>query len=127
MSKQLVSTGPGTKPGLHAQAVRFGNLLYISGQVALENGKVVGGADCELQAQQVFKNMESILKAAGGTFSDVLKVTCFLVNPDDLPAYNSVRSKIFAVEPPASTTVIVKRLGWPEFLIEIEAVAGLSA
>ena len=125
MAKQLISTDPKVKPGLHAQAVRTGRLLFISGQVALEGGKVIGGSDCAKQAGQVFKNMQAVLKAAGAGFGDVVKVNCFLVNPDDLPAYNSVRSKIFAVEPPASTTVIVKRLGWPEFLIEIEAVAEL--
>lgn len=121
-------------PGLSApvshytDAVRFGDLLFISGLVGVdEKLNVVGGDDAAAQAHQVFRNMEKILHAAGAGFSDVLRVTVYLTDIDDRARINPVRQAYFGETRPASTLVEVSKLILPELKVEIEAVAGLSA
>ena len=86
----------------------------------------MGEGNCEAQAEQTLDNVEAALKAAGVTMSDVAKITAFLINDDDYSAYASVRSKRFLAPGPASSTVFVKGLVNPKFLIEIEAIAVAS-
>jgi enamine deaminase RidA (YjgF/YER057c/UK114 family) len=71
-------------------------------------------------------NIRSVVEAAGGSMADVIKITCFLTNVADYPAYGKVRVETFPNDPPASSTVIVAGLVRPEFLVEVEAVAHLS-
>ncbi|GIX46266.1 MAG: endoribonuclease [Candidatus Tectimicrobiota bacterium] len=119
-------------PGLHepishyTDAVRFGNLLFISGCGPLdEHLNLVGGDDVVEQTRQVFRNLEKILRAAGATFADVLKVTVYLTNIDDRAKINPVRQEFFGSARPASTLIEVSRLAVPGMKVEIEAVAGL--
>jgi 2-iminobutanoate/2-iminopropanoate deaminase len=108
----------------YTDAVRAGDLLFISGCVALdEHGNVVGEGDVVVQARQVFANIGRILEAAGASFADVVKVTLFLVDIDDRARINPVRQEFFGEARPASTLVEVSALVLPEFLIEVEAVA----
>jgi 2-iminobutanoate/2-iminopropanoate deaminase len=108
----------------YTDAVRVGDLLFISGCVSLdEEGAVVGAGDVVAQARQVFKNLGLILEAAGAGFADVAKVTHFLTNVDDRARINPVRQEFFGEARPASTLVEVSRLVLPEFLIEVEAIA----
>jgi 2-iminobutanoate/2-iminopropanoate deaminase len=108
----------------YTDAVRAGNLLFVSGCVALdEHGKVVGEGDVVAQARQVFVNIGLVLAAAGASFADVAKVTTFLVDIDDRARINPVRQEFFGAARPASTLVEVSALVLPEFLIEVEAVA----
>jgi len=108
----------------YTDAVRAGNLLFVSGCVALDrDGKLVGEGDVVAQARQVFENIGLCLSAAGASFADVVKVTTFLTNIDDRPAVNEVRKQVFGAAKPASTLVEVSALVLPEFLIEVEAVA----
>ena len=96
----------------------------MSGQVAVDaSGNLVGQGSCGAQADQVFRNVEAALKSAGATLDDVTKITCFMVNADDYPAYAAVRNRVFPENGPASSTVIIKALVRPEFLLEIEAIA----
>jgi 2-iminobutanoate/2-iminopropanoate deaminase len=112
----------------YTDAVRAGNLLFISGCVSLDaDGKVVGEGDVVAQARQVFANIRLVLAAAGATFADVVKVTTFLTNIDDRARINPVRQEFFGVARPASTLVEVSALVLPEFLIEVEAVAVLPS
>jgi len=90
-----------------------------------EKGNMVGKGDAGIQSEQCFRNVEAALSAAGATFDDVTKITCFLVNGDDYPAYAEVRNKRFLDNGPASSTVIVNALVRPELLVEIEAIAVL--
>ena len=105
-------------------AVRAGDLLFVSGIVAVDgDGQLVGADDVVAQAQQVFENMRVVLTAAKCTFADVVKVTIFLTDVDDRPLINPLRQEVFGEARPASTLVEVSRLAVPGAKIEIEAVA----
>jgi len=109
----------------YTDAVRFGDLLFISGVTPVdETLAVVGGDDVVAQARQVFRNMAKVLAAAGLGFADVLKVTVYLTDVDDRPKINPVRQEVFGATRPASTLVGVKALAVPGIKIEVEAVAG---
>jgi 2-iminobutanoate/2-iminopropanoate deaminase len=108
----------------YTDAVRAGELLFISGSVAVDaEGKLVGEGDVVAQARQVFENIGLCLAAAGASFADVVKVTTFLTDVEDRARINPVRQEFFGEAKPASTLVEVSALVLPEFLIEVEAVA----
>ena len=110
----------------YTDAVRFGNLLFISGIGPLaEDGSLVGRDDVVEQTRQIFRNMQKALSAVGATFADVLKVTVFLTDVDDRTKINPVRQEHFGSARPASTLVEVSRLAIPGMKVEIEAVVGL--
>jgi 2-iminobutanoate/2-iminopropanoate deaminase len=112
----------------YTDAVRFGNILFVSGLTAHDAaGKIVGGTDTAEQTRQILKNLKLVLDAAGATMADVLKVTVFLTNIEDRAAINPVRQEFFGSARPASTLVEVSRLALPEMKVEIEAVVGLPA
>jgi 2-iminobutanoate/2-iminopropanoate deaminase len=112
----------------YTDAVRAGNLLFVSGCVALDaEGKLVGEGDVAAQARQVFTNIGLCLSAAGASFADVVKVTTFLTDIADRGQINPVRQEFFGAARPASTLVEVSALVLPEFLIEVEAVAVLPS
>lgn len=105
-------------------AVRAGELLHVSGIVAVDGGgNLVGGADVAAQTRQVFENMRAVLAAAGCGFEDVVKVTVFLTDIDDRPLINPVRQEVFGTTRPASTLVEVPRLAVDGAKVEIECVA----
>jgi 2-iminobutanoate/2-iminopropanoate deaminase len=108
----------------YTDAVRAGDLLFVSGCVSVDaDGNVVGIGDVVAQARQVFVNIGLALAAAGASFADVVKVTTFLTDIDDRARINPVRQEVFGDARPASTLVEVSALVLPEFLIEVEAVA----
>ena len=110
----------------YTDAVRFGDTLYISGVAALDaKGELVGGDDVAAQARKTLENMDLILKAAGASFADVLKVTVYLTDVNDRLAINPVRKVFFGNARPASTLIGVNELAIPGMKIEIEEVAGL--
>ena len=112
----------------HTDAVRAGNLLFVSGVVPVDaDGKLVGGDDVVAQARQVFEGMRTVLGAAGCTFADVVKVTLFLTDVDDRPLVNPVRQEVFGSTRPASTLVEVPRLAVEGAKIEVECVALVPA
>jgi 2-iminobutanoate/2-iminopropanoate deaminase len=107
----------------YTDAVRAGDLLFVSGCVPVDgDGNLVPG-DVAAQAQQVFANIGAVLDAAGASFADVVKVTVFLLDVDDRQAVNAVRQEVFGETRPASTLVEVSRLAIPGARIEVEAVA----
>ena len=108
----------------YTDAVRAGDLLFVSGCVPVDGeGKLVGAGDVVAQARQVFANIGAILAAAGSRPEDVVKVTVFLTDIDERPEINPVRQEFFGDARPASTLVEVSRLAVPGARIEIEAVA----
>lgn len=110
----------------YTDAVRAGNLLFVSGIVPVDaGGKLVGEGDVTEQVRQVFRNMQLVLGAAGCGFDDVVKVVTFLLNIDDRPLINPVRMEFFGEARPASTLVEVSALAVPGALLEIEAVAAI--
>jgi len=111
--------------GPYSQAVVSGNLVFTSGQIPLsaedaQSGQVTGSSITE-QTEQVIKNLEAVLKAAGSSFAKVVKTTCFLADMGDFAAFNEVYAKYFTGKP-ARSTVAVKQLP-KSVLVEIEAVA----
>ncbi len=124
MARQTFFPNPNNKPQGFSPATRVGNIVFVSGQVAMnENGNLVGEGNAGAQSEQCFKNVEAALSAAGATFDDVTKITCFLVNGGDYAAYADVRNKLFPENGPASSTVIISALVKPDLLVEIEATA----
>jgi 2-iminobutanoate/2-iminopropanoate deaminase len=126
MAKEMIVPDPDRKPAGFAPATKVGNMVFVSGQTGTGDNGLVGGAVRE-QTQQTFKNLETVLKAAGATMADVVKITCFLVRANDYKGYAEERLKAFYPDAqPASSTLIVKALARPEFLVEIEAIAVIS-
>ena len=112
----------------YTDAVRFGDILFVSGLTAHDGeGKLIGGADAAAQTRQILVNLKLVLDAAGATMADVLKVTVFLTDINDRAAINPVRQEFFGAAKPASTLIEVSRLALPEMKVEIEAVVGLPA
>lgn len=118
----------GLAPALshYADAVRFGDILFVSGVVALDQDQnIIGKDDVVTQARVIFESLEKILSAAKASFADVLKVTVLLINVDDRAKINPIRQQYFGEHKPASTLIGVKALALPDILVEIEAVVGL--
>ena len=110
----------------YCDAVRFGDLLFISGVPPTDaKGKLVGGEDVVEQTRQVFRNMKLVLDAAGASFADILKVTVYLLDVNDRTKINPVRKEYFGAARPASTLIGVSELAIPGMKVEIEAVVGL--
>jgi 2-iminobutanoate/2-iminopropanoate deaminase len=112
----------------YTDAVRFGDLLFVSGIAPLDaDGKLVGDGDVVAQTLHVFTNLKRVLDASGAQFRDVLKVTVFLTDVRHRSEINPVRQEFFGQARPASTLVGVKELALPGMLIEIEAVVGIPS
>ncbi len=108
----------------YTDAVRAGDLVFVSGCVPVDSeGRLVGGDDVVAQARQAFANVGAVLAAAGVTFVDVAKVTVFLTDVDDRAKINPVRQEVFGDSRPASTLVEVSRLAIAGAKIEVEAIA----
>jgi len=108
----------------YTDAVRVGDLLFVSGVVPVDGaGALVGGDDVVAQTRQVFANLGAVLAAAGAGFADVAKVTVFLTDIADRARINPVRQEIFGDARPASTLVEVSALAVPGAKLEIEAIA----
>jgi enamine deaminase RidA (YjgF/YER057c/UK114 family) len=119
----------GTPPG-YSQIVEVSarRMIFVAGQTALDsNGNVVGIGDFAVQAGKAFDNLAVALSAAGCTPANLVKMTVFLTDMDNLASYREARNRFFAtVSPPAApaiTLIEVSRLYGPHFLIEIEAIA----
>lgn len=115
-------------PYSYAVKVAGGELLFISGCVALdENGALVGKGDVAAQSEQAMKNMKTVIEAAGGTLGDVVKITNYLRDAREFPKLAQVRSRYLIQPYPASTMVEVSRLIHEDMLVEIEAIAVLNS
>src|SRR6185436_4985482 len=105
-----------------------GRTVYVSGQIALDkDGKLVGEGDMKAQAEQVFRNLQAALGAAGAAFKDVVKMNTYTTDISQMQPVREVRARYFGDTTPASTLVQVVRLARPEFLLEIEVIAALPA
>lgn len=110
----------------YTDAVRYGDLLFVSGVAPLdENSRLVGEGDVVMQTRQVFLNMKKILEAAGAGFEKVLKVTVYLTDVADRTKINPVRQEFFGTSRPASTLIGVSELAITGMKVEIEAVVAL--
>jgi 2-iminobutanoate/2-iminopropanoate deaminase len=110
-----------------AQVVQVGKQIYIAGQTSVdEQGNVVGKGEIEVQARQVFQNLQKCLESVGAGFNHVVKLNVYST---DLDAHREIISKLrreYFREPVVSTTVQISRLVHPDWLLEIEAIAVLD-
>jgi 2-iminobutanoate/2-iminopropanoate deaminase len=103
---------------------RIGDLIVLSGQAAISpEGEIVGEGDFDAQAEQVFRNLERVLGAAGASLRDVVKVTIYLTDMGNFPKIVELRGRWFTAPYPADTIVEVGALALPGLMIEIEAMA----
>lgn len=110
--------------GPYSQAIKCGNMLFTSGQIAINPAtSQVEATDIEGQTEQVCKNLCALLEAAGTSAEKVVKTTCFLADMGDFAAFNGVYGKYF-VSKPARSCVAVKTLP-KNVLVEVEVIAEL--
>jgi len=122
--RRAVKTGPPN--GIFSPAIVTGDLVYTSGQIGVDSktGQIVEGG-IEAQTEQVFRNLEAVLTAAGSSMEHVVKATVFLADMNDYNTMNELYKKHFKGDPPARSTVQVARLP-RDAKIEIEVVAVLK-
>ena len=127
MFTQLVTTPDNYTPFLLSQGIRFGNMLFISGQAgADDDGKIVAGG-FRAQGEQAFANLRRALEAGGSTLDDVIKVTTFVTDMGKFDEVVALRRQFFSEPYPADTIAEVKALYDPEAMIEIEAIAAVRS
>lgn len=108
--------------GPYSQAVKIGDFIFTSGQIALTPNGEMREEDIEVQTTQVLTNLKNVLESAGSSLQKVVKTTIFLSNMDDFAKVNEIYGSFFKEHKPARSTVAVKTLP-KNALIEIEAVA----
>ena len=123
--KKIISTDNAPAAiGPYSQATRYGDLLFVSGQIALDpqTGNLVE-RDIEVQTKQVLENLKAIIEDAGMRMDNVVKCTCFLNDMEDFVRFNSVYQSYFEESAPARETVEVSRLP-KDVLVEVSAICG---
>jgi reactive intermediate/imine deaminase len=109
----------------YTDAVRFRDLLFVSGCAPLDEAGALVGTTAAEQVRQVFENMGKILEAAGTDFQNVLKIVVYLTDISDRTAINPVRQDYFGESRPASTLVEVSALAIPGMMVEVDAIAAV--
>lgn len=124
MTRRAVQTGDAPSAvGPYSQAIVTEELVFCAGQVGIDpaTGNLVDGG-LEAQTERVLKNLSAVLDAAGCSFADVVKTTCFLIDIADFAAFNAIYARFMADPPPARSTFAVAAL--PKGArVEIEAIA----
>ena len=120
-------------PGVHtpqanySHVTRVGNTLYISGQLGLDpDCKLVGAGDAAAQAEQCYRNIQTIVEQCGGSMDDIVKITQYITDLAYRPLVARPRDRYLGTPGSSSTLVVIKGLAAPEYLVEIEATAVLE-
>ena len=127
MQRDIIATTKAPQAiGPYSQAVRFNNLLFLSGQIPLEpeSGEILKG-NIKEQTKQILENLINVLIAGGSSLDNVLKTTIFLANMEDYATVNEVYAQFFEKSQPARSTVQVSRLPM-DVKIEIDAIACIN-
>ena len=125
MLERIITQPDNYEPFLLSQAIRFGDLLFVSGQAgAADDGKIVGGG-FRAQGKQAFANLKRVLDAGGSSLESVIKVTIFVTDMDNFEGVVELRRQFFTAPYPADTIAEVKALYDPAAMIEIEAIAAV--
>ena len=125
MNKQAISTTNAPSAiGPYSQAIRAGNLLFVSGQIPIDpnTGALIEDKSIQAQTRRVMQNLLAIVEAAGGSGQSIVKTTVFLRNMSDFAEMNAVYSVFFSSSPPARSTVEAARLP-RDVSIEIDCIA----
>lgn len=124
LAKRIHMTPDNYAPFNIALGYRVGNLVFISGQAAIDDqGGVVGIGNFDAQAEQAFANVKKVLEAAGSSMKKIVKVNIYLTDMSNFPKIVALRAKHFTKPYPADTIVEVRSLALKELMIEIEAMA----
>ncbi|ARO54890.1 MULTISPECIES: RidA family protein [Methylorubrum] len=125
MLERVVTEPDNYAPFLLSQGIRYGNLLFISGQAgAADDGRIVEGG-FRAQGEQAFANLRRALEAGGSSLKDVVKVTIFVTDMSHFKDVVELRRQFFSEPYPADTIAEVKALYDPAAMIEIEAIAAV--
>ena len=125
MKKEVIITKNAPEPkGAYSQAIKVGNLVFVSGQAAVDikTGEFLEPGDIVKQTDITMKNIKAILEAAGSSIENVVKTTVFIDDIGKFKDFNSVYEKYFQVNPPARSTVEVANF-FEGMCIEIDAIA----
>jgi 2-iminobutanoate/2-iminopropanoate deaminase len=125
MNKTVISTSDAPSAiGPYSQAIRVGDLLFVSGQIPIDpaTGKLIDQTDIKAQTHRVLENLTAILRAAGASIDNVVRTTVFLRNMSDFADMNSVYAEYFRTAPPARSTVEAARLP-RDVSVEIDCIA----
>ncbi len=124
----LADAVPEPPPGTYSHALLVGNVLYMSGQHAgAPEGGLLGDGSIEDQTRQTFKKIIALVEAAGGSVTDIVKMTVYLTDIAGRPAVSVARREVFSDPMPCSTLVAISALAMPELKVEIDAVAVIGA
>jgi reactive intermediate/imine deaminase len=125
MLERIITQPDPYEPYLLSQGIRFGDLLFISGQAgAGDDGRIVDGGFIA-QGEQAFANLRRALEAGGSSLRDVIKVTIFVTDMGHFQDVVTLRRKFFSAPYPADTIAEIKALYDPQAMIEIEAIAAV--
>ncbi|VFR52216.1 Endoribonuclease L-PSP [plant metagenome] len=126
MLERVITHPDPYEPYLLSQGIKFGNLLFISGQAgAGEDGRIVAGG-FRAQGEQAFANLRRALEAGGSSLDKVIKVTIFVTDMNHFQDVVALRRQFFSAPYPADTIAEIKALYDPAAQIEIEAIAALG-
>jgi 2-iminobutanoate/2-iminopropanoate deaminase len=121
-NKTIIKTNTAPKAiGPYSQAIKTGNLLFVSGQIPLDIHGAIVGHDVTEQTRQALNNLKAIIEATGMTLTNTIKCTCFLKDMSDFAAFNAVYAEYFATIMPARECVEVGRLP-KDALVEVSAI-----
>lgn len=108
----------------YSHGMHIGNVMYSAGQTSRDSsGQLVGIGNVEIQASWAYKNLSLVLADAGMSFQDVVRLNIFLKSISDLPIILRIMEQNFIDHHPALTIALVKGLAYPEYLLEVEAIA----
>ena len=103
-----------------------GDTVYVSGQVPIKDGAIVGGDDIVEQTRQTLANVRAAVEAAGSSLGNILKCNCYLRRESDIPEFNRIYREFFGDhELPARTTLVADPPN-PKVLVEVEAIAAIK-
>ena len=125
MNKEVISTPLGPSAiGPYSQAIRAGNLLFVSGQIPIDpaTGQIIADKSIQAQTRRVLQNLIAIVGAAGGSVENIVKTTVFLRDIGDFAEMNAVYGEFFPLRPPARSTIEAARLP-RDVSVEIDCIA----
>jgi len=125
MDKQVISTSLAPSAiGPYSQAVRAGNLLFVSGQIPIDpaTGKIIDDTTIQAQTRRVLQNLTAIVRAAGGSPENIVRTTVFLRDMAEFAEMNAVYAEFFPLRPPSRSTIEAARLP-RDVSVEIDCIA----